>query len=119
MEVIIIAILFSQVTISANNEESTFFVSGIPREYDDLEGWNAFDGFLFELQEETEVQIKADAFLYGEGETFKATPEEVAYIMKRIELNNNFLNSRCDHFETVDFNIQWSPEELFGHSFTT
>lgn len=52
--------------------EVTFLVSGIPREYDDLEGWTAFDGFLRAIDQDTDVQIHADAYLYGEGETVKA-----------------------------------------------
>ncbi len=119
MEVITIALLFSQVTATANNEEITFLVSGIPREYDNLEGWRAFADFLGEIEKDTEVHIHADAYLYGEGETVKATPEEVAYMMMRQGRNPNFLSASCDHIESVDFNIQWSPEELFGQSSTT
>ena len=71
------ALLFSAVTVTANDQEVEFLVGGIPREFDDLEGWTAFDSF-----------------------------------MKRIEMDDTFL-SRCDNIEDVDFNFQWSPEELF------
>ena len=54
-----------------------------------------------------------EAYLYGEEETHRATPEEVAYFMKRIEMDDTFL-SRCDNIESVDFTINWSPEELFN-----
>ena len=114
-----IALLFSQVTAAANDMEVTFLVSGIPREYDDLERWTAFDDFLRAIDQDTDVQIHADAYLYGDGETVKATPEEVAYMMMRQERNPKFLSDRCDHIETVNFDIQWSPGELFGQSFTT
>ncbi len=116
MEVITIALLFSQVTATANNEEITFLASGIPREYDDLEGWRAFDDFLGEIEKDTEVHIHADAYLYGEDETVKATPEEVAYMMMRQERNPYFLSASCDHIESLDFCIQWSPAELFPES---
>lgn len=33
------ALLFSAVTATANNQEIEFLVGGIPRELDDLEGW--------------------------------------------------------------------------------
>lgn len=99
--------------------EVTFLVSGIPREYDDLEGWTAFDGFLRAINQDTVVRLHAGAYLYGEGETFKATPEEVSYMMMQQERNPNFLSDRCAHIETVDFDIQWSPGELFTQSFTT
>ena len=41
------ALLFSAVTVTANEQEVEFLVGGIPREFDDLEGWTAFDNFNF------------------------------------------------------------------------
>ena len=75
------AVIFSAVTISANDQEVEFFVGGIPREYDDLEGWTAFDNFMEDLDEDTEVAVHAEAYMYGEEETYKASPEEVAYFI--------------------------------------
>ena len=112
--VINMALLFSAVTATANDQEVEFLVGGIPREFDDLEGWTAFENFMEDIDEETEVSIRAEAYIYGEGETVRATPEEIAYIMKRIDMNVNFLSSRCDNIESVDFSINWSPEELFN-----
>ena len=43
------ALLFSAVRATANDQEVEFFVGGIPREYDDLEGWTAFDRFMGEI----------------------------------------------------------------------
>ena len=57
------AVLFSAVTLSANNQEVEFFVGGIPRELDDLEGWTAFDNFMEDIDEETEVSVHAEAYL--------------------------------------------------------
>ena len=37
------ALLFSAVTVTAGEDEIELLVSGIPREYDDLEGWSEFD----------------------------------------------------------------------------
>ena len=51
------ALLFSAVRATANDQEVEFFVGGIPREYDDLEGWTAFDRFMEDIDEETEVAI--------------------------------------------------------------
>lgn len=107
------AVLFSAVTVTAGNEEIELFVGGIPREYDDLEGWTIFNDFLGDINEDTEVSVHAEAYLYGEGETYRATPEEVAYFMKRMEMDADFLHDRCDCIEDVDFTFQWSPEELF------
>lgn len=107
------ALLFSAVKATAQDQEVEFLVGGIPREYDDLEGWTAFDNFMEDLDEETEVSIHVEAYLYGEEETYRASPEEVAYFMKRIEMDETFL-SRCDNIESVDFTINWSSEELFN-----
>ena len=46
------AVLFSAVTVTAGNEEAELLVGGIPREYDDLEGWTIFEDFLAEISEE-------------------------------------------------------------------
>lgn len=92
------ALLFSAVTVTANDQEVEFLVGGIPREFDDLEGWTAFENFMEDIDEETEVSVHAKAYLYGGEETYKATPEEVAYFMKRIEMDDTFL-SRCDNIE--------------------
>lgn len=37
------ALLFSAVTVAAGEDEIELLVGGIPREYDDLEGWSEFD----------------------------------------------------------------------------
>lgn len=108
------AVLFSAVTVTAGEEEAELLVSGIPREYDDLEGWTIFDDFLEDISEETQVHVHAEAYLYGEEETYKATPEEVAYFTKRLEADEYFLRDHCDCIEDVDFSLQWSPDELFG-----
>ena len=55
------ALLFSAVTVTAGNEEIEFTVGGIPREYDDLVGWTAFDDFMENADAETEVSVHAEA----------------------------------------------------------
>ena len=108
------AVLFSAVRVTAGNEEAELLVGGIPREYDDLEGWTIFEDFLAEISEETQVNVHAEAYLYGAEETYQATPEEVAYFTKRLEADEYFLRDHCDCIEDVDFSFQWSPDELFG-----
>ena len=98
------ALLFSKVTMRDDYNEAEFFVSGFPQELDDLEGW-------------TVVNIRAVAYLYGEGETVKATPEEVAYMMLRDQNDPNFLTGHCDCIGESDFNQSWYPGELFGQDF--
>ena len=108
------AVLFSAVTVTAGDQETEFLVRGIPRELGDIEGYTAFEEFMEDIDEETEVSVHAEAYLYGEGETYMATLEEVAYFYKRIEMREDFLSARCDNIEDVDFTFGWSPDELFG-----
>ena len=108
------AVLFSAVTLSADNNQVEFLTAGIPRDADDLEGWAAFEDFMDELASEQEVGVHVEAYLYGEGETVKATPEEVAYFTMRADADEEFLHDHCDNIEDADFTIQWSPDELYG-----
>ena len=108
------AILFSTVTATAEDEQVEFLCAGIPRELDDLEGWTAFEDFLGEIDNETEVAVHVESYLYGEEETYVATPEEVAYMQMRIGMREDFLETRCDNIESSDFRFNWSPDELFG-----
>ena len=45
------AVLFSAVTLSADNNQVEFLTAGIPRDADDLEGWAAFEDFMDDLDE--------------------------------------------------------------------
>ena len=107
------AILFSKVTMRDDYNESEFFVSGFPQEADDLEGWTAYHDFLDDISEETVVNIRAEAYLYGDGETVKATPEEVAYMTMRDQKESNFLDKHCDCIGESDILLNWYPDELF------
>ena len=107
------ALLFSAVTVTAGNEEFEFTVGGIPREYDDLVGWTAFDDFMENVDAETEVSVHGEVYLYGGEETVTATPEEVAYLMMRMEKDENFLADHCDNIEDVDFSFLQSPDEYY------
>ena len=113
------ALLFSAVTVTANDKKVEFLVGGIPREFGDLEGWTAFERFMEDISEDTTVKVHADANLYGGEEIVKATPEEIAYFMKRIEMDKNFISSRCQNIDKVDFDFTWSPTELFNRRFST
>ena len=66
------------------------------------------------IEEDTEITVHAEAYLYGEGETFKASIEEVAYFTLRMSKDDNFLSGHCDNIESVDFTCSYSPDELFG-----
>ena len=108
------ALLFSAVTVTAGEDEIELLVGGIPREYDDLEGWSEFDDLMYFISEETEVSVCAEAYLYGEGESMRASPEEINDLMQRMKDDTGFLNRCCSNLESVNFTFVWSPEELFG-----
>ena len=76
------ALLFSAVTVTAGEDEIELLVGGIPKEYDDLEGWSEFDDLMYFISEETEVSVRAEAYLYGEGESMRASPEEIDDLMQ-------------------------------------
>lgn len=108
------AVLFSAVTLTADNNQVEFLTAGIPRDADDLEGWTAFEYFMDGLDSEQEVSVHVEAYLYGEGETVKAMPEEVAYFKMRADADEEFQRDHCDNIEDADFTIRRSPDELYG-----
>lgn len=109
------AVLFSHVRVSTpDGNQAEFLVCGIPREFDDFEYYNTFEDFLDSIEEETEISVHAEAYLYGEGETYKASIEEVAYFHLRTQQDENFLSGHCNNIESVDFTCNYSPDELFG-----
>ena len=111
------ALLFSAVTVTAGEDEIELLVGGIPREYDDLEGWSEFDDLMCFISEEPEVSVRAEAYRYGEGESMRASPEEINDLMQRMKDDTGFLNRCCSNLESVNFTFVWSPEELFGMPF--
>ena len=117
MEVIQIAILFSQVKVQYADQSETFLTSGIPKEYEDLTASVQLEWFLQDIDSDETVQVYVDAYLYGEGEVVNATHAELCYFLDRIRLNPNFLESRCQRAGSSDFSFSWSPVEMFGHRF--
>ena len=109
------ALLFSHVRVSTpDGNEAEFIVSGIPRELEDFDYYTTFEDFVDSIEEDTEISVHADAYLYGDDETYKAYIEEVAYFTLRMNADENFLSGHCDHIESVDFTCSYSPDELFG-----
>lgn len=108
------ALLFSSVTMTANGGQAKFLVGGVPRNCEDLEGWSTYERFLVNIDKEADVSIQVESYLYGDEEIHTATPEEVAYFVKRQEMDSDFIQDRCRPFETSGFQFNWSPEELFG-----
>ena len=54
------ALLFSAVKVTAGDDETELLVGGIPREYDDLEGWTIFDNFRLYYYGATDEDIVSD-----------------------------------------------------------
>ena len=109
------SLLFSHVRVSTpDGNEAECLVSGIPRVFEDFDYYTKFEDFLDCIEEDTEITVHADAYLYGEGETYQASIEEVAYFLLRMQKDENFLPGHCDHIESVDFTCNYSPDELVG-----
>ena len=64
-------------------------------------------------------KIKCEVQTYGYGEDdgygkFDATPEEVAYMQKRIEMRPDFLETRCQKTRMpYKVDIRWEPTDSF------
>lgn len=108
------SVLFSAVTVTVGDEKTEFLVCGIPNDYGDLDGWSQFNYFMDCINKETEIAVKVKAYLYGDGEAVKATPEEVAYFIQRSDADNMFLSEHCENIGNTDFTFTWSPNELFN-----
>ena len=105
------ALLFSKVTIQSDFDEVEFIVGGFPTEPDDLARCDKYQDFLDEIDDETSVIVHVDDYICGNGETIRASPDEVAEISVRTESEPDFLSEQCDWVGKMDFEIQWSPIE--------
>lgn len=101
------AVLFSAVTITSDSDQAEFLVAGVPKSYADLEGWTAFESFMDEVDTEQDIKVHVAACLYGEGEVFTATPEEVAYFTIRAAETDDFFYDHCTDAGHSDFVIPY------------
>lgn len=75
------ALLFSHVRVSTpDGNEAEFLVAGIPREFEDVEGYTKLDEFLTEIDEDTEISFHAEAYLYGEVDAYYVEDSHPAII---------------------------------------
>ena len=58
--------------------------------------------FLKYIDEETEVLVHADAYLYGEGETSEASYSDIQQFSSRLKSGSSFLTDYCDNIEEVN-----------------
>ena len=107
------ALLFSAVTATSDTDQAEFLVSGRPSKRSDLECWTAFDNLLSRVDTEQDIQIHVAACLYGEGEVFDATPEEVAYLTQRAAKDEHFFYNHCTNAGHSDFTVHVTPGESF------
>lgn len=99
------SILFSAVTLTADQKQASLLVAGIPKQHDDLKGWIQFEEFMSELDKKCAVKVHVDVYVYGEGVEFIATPEEVAYMTLRKQNRPDFLEARCYERGKFEFTI--------------
>lgn len=90
------ALLFSAVTLTGDDNQVELLVPGIPKESNDLRGWTAYENFIASIDHEQEIRVHVAACLYGEGQPFLASPEEIAYFTLRAKEDDSFL---CDHWQ--------------------
>lgn len=107
------SLLFSKVTIQSDSDEVEFMVGGFPTEPDDLERCDEYQDFLDEINDETSISVHVDAYVCGNGETIRASPDEVAEISVRIEAEPDFLSDQCDWVGEADFEILCSQDESY------
>ena len=94
---------FSRVILMSGGVTESFLVGGIPKSETDLQGWIAFENFMNAIPNNGTVDAHAEAFLYGGEEPVDATPEEVAYFYKRIEMRPDFIEKRTEKCGETDF----------------
>ena len=92
------ALLFSVVTLTADDHQADFLVSGIPAAFEDLDGWTAFHDLLDQTEHEQEISVHAETY------------EEIAYLTLRAERTPNFLSGHCDCIADSDFSFYWMPD---------
>ncbi len=107
------AIQFSNVTLSANGKMKDFLVCGEPADSEDLEGWTAYEDFVSQFPDGTDVHADVDIYLYGGEEIVEATPEEVAYMTLRCARDYRFLSEHCHNIGSSAFDFQ-TDSPAFG-----
>jgi hypothetical protein len=114
------AILFSRVRLwSDDGEDSEFWVSGDPQEYDDLEdteGLIDFQEFLDGLPggDCRTVTAEVTSFCEGDGALRPASPEDIKRIEKAVDEVDIDAISGWNRFGQHTFSFDYDLDELFG-----
>ncbi len=96
---------FSRVTLYSEGTNTSFLVGGIPQRESDLERWTGYRDFINIIPCYKKIKVRVSTFLYGGEEPVDATPEEVAYIYKRIRMQHDFIDARTRKISETDFEI--------------
>ena len=99
------SVRFSRVTLTSGDATASFLVGGSPKSQTDLQGWTAFESFMKSVPKGETVDAHAETFLYGGEEPVDATPEEVAYFYKRIDMRPDFIENRTKKCSETNFKI--------------
>ena len=97
------AILFSKATLTSGGSSTSFLIGGAPSSRDDFAGWTAYQDFVDSLPADAGVKVHVQAYTYGGEDVVPATPEEVAYMVMRIGMRPDFLESRCQVYAEIEF----------------
>lgn len=97
------ALIFSTVSLKSEGKEVEFLIGGIPEKREDLFGWTAYEVFMDDINPNSSVEVSVSSYRYGEEENFNATPEEIAYFMKRIEMKSDFIKTRTQNISKSQF----------------
>lgn len=54
------ALLFSAVTLTGDDDQVELLVPGIPKESNDLRGWTAYEHFIASIDHEQEIRVHLD-----------------------------------------------------------
>lgn len=100
------SIRFSRISAMTEDASALFLVGGCPTQQADLDGWTAFDSFVEDMPADKVITVKVETFIYGDGEIYDATPEEVAYFYQRISMRPDFLETRVTKVEESDI-VMW------------
>jgi hypothetical protein len=112
-------IIFSKVKVTSDTTDKVGegFVGGEPICYDDLAGWKFFEEVLEACTGPSKILCEVETYGYGEDDgagTWAATPEEVAYMMQRIAMRPDFLETRCQKTrQPYKVDIRWEPNEIY------
>ena len=105
------SMLFSKVTLTADNGSTDeFLCSGIVNCEEDLENSDLYNEFLEDNPDADSIVVDSKAYSYGEGESEKASEDDLIYLATRGE---DFLASNeVDEIESSHFIILTDNEDF-------